>query len=185
MRFFLAIDLPAKNQQELIKLQQYVDQYIPNCRFTDPEKFHLTLAFIGNQPDDLQQPLAEMLQNAVQGIEPFTVTPAYLDAFPQIHQPKVIWAGVKGDVDKLFIIRERIKDGLEKLGLMIDERRYTPHIAIAKVKNFKLPIAAEYALQDLSSLDFSPLKITSIKLFDSIPNHGFHRHNTLVEIPLG
>jgi len=30
-----------------------------------------------------------------------------------------------------------------------------------------------------------PIKVTSIKLFESVPNEGFHKHNTLAKIKLG
>lgn len=185
MRFFIALEIPDKNAEQLRTLQNYVKQTIPNCRLTDPDKLHLTLAFIGDQRDDLEKPLIEILNQAVHGIEPFTVTPAYVDGFPNIHHPHIIWVGVKGDVDKLFILRERIRDGLQQLGFVIDERRYTPHIAVAKTSQFELTTTQEERLQNIGEIPLDSITVTGIKLFQSIPDHGFHSHNTLAEIKLG
>lgn len=185
MRFFIALEIPDISKQQLENVQQKLKQIIPEVRLTDPEKVHLTLAFVGNQNDSMKDSLIEVIKNAVLGINSFEVTPSYIDGFPSLHYPEVFWVGVKGDIDKLFLIREKIKDGLQKLKLTIDERRFIPHIAIAKTKkDFKLNQGQEEILQKIMTDKFSPIQISSIKLFESIPKHGFHTHNTLAEISL-
>ena len=67
---------------------------------------------------------------------------------------------------------------------MVDERRFTPHIAIGKIKDFQMDARTENALAGLMAQNFDPIKITSIKLFESIPEEGFHSHNTLAEVKL-
>lgn len=185
MRFFIALEIPAGSRKQLKIIQKKLKQLIPQVRLTDNEKLHLTLVFVGEQPDEYQQPLTQVVKKAVWGISPFEITPAYIDAFPNLHHPAIFWVGAKGDTDKLFIIRERIKDGLADLGLLVDERRFVPHIAVGKVRNFNLNRREEVALEKIPlSAPFYPVHITSIKLFQSIPQHGFHQHNTLAEIKL-
>ena len=101
-----------------------------------------------------------------------------------MHHPHTFWIGVKGDIDKLFVLRERIKDGIAKLGLDTDDRRYVPHIAIGKVgSQYVLSEHQERELQEMAVKEDSPsINITSIKLFESIPEEGFHTHNTLAEV---
>lgn len=185
MRFFIALEIPKECRQELEVVQQQLKQVIPEVRLTNNEKLHLTIAFIGEQPEHLSEKLIQIIKNAVANIPSFEITPAYIDGFPHLHNPHTFWIGVKGDVGKLMIIRERIKDGLAQLGLDTDERRYIPHIAVAKTNNhFKLRTPQENYLQQMMLENFNPIKISSIKLFQSIPEHGFHKHNTLAEIAL-
>ncbi|MDO8618539.1 MAG: RNA 2',3'-cyclic phosphodiesterase [Candidatus Daviesbacteria bacterium] len=185
MRFFIALEIPNEEKLQFQAIQVKLQTIITQARITSHDKLHLTLAFIGEQPDTLTQPLTEMLDIAAQGISPFTITPAYIDGFPNIHEPHVIWAGVKGDIDKIIILRERIKDGLNKLNLNIDERRFIPHISIAKLDgNTEISIETEEKLQSLMQNTFNPIHISSIKLFESVPNEGFHKHNTLAEVKL-
>lgn len=184
MRFFIALEIPDTNKTQLKDIQHQLKLIIPQIRLTDNEKLHLTLAFIGTQPDEKVQQLIQIIQSAVSGISSFEVTPAYIDAFPNLHHPKIFWAGVKGDVGKLFILRERIKDSLKDLGIHIDERRYTPHIALGKVPILHLSKEQEKKLQEMFLTTISSIPIRSIKLFESIPDHDFHSHNTLAEIPL-
>lgn len=185
MRFFIALEIPEENKPQLQAVQQKLHTLIPQVRLTDLDKVHLTFAFIGEQPDSIKNSLIQALQISAKGIAGFEITPAYIDGFPNIHYPRIVWAGVKGDVDRIIILRERIKDALAKLGLDTDERRFIPHITIAKLNNnIEIPTSTEGQLQNLMSGSFSPIKISSIKLFESVPEGGFHRHNTLAEVKL-
>ncbi|MBI2022423.1 RNA 2',3'-cyclic phosphodiesterase [Candidatus Daviesbacteria bacterium] len=157
---------------------------MPDISLSDNDKLHLTLAFVGEQPEELIEPLTEVVAKAAEGIPSFEVIPSYIDGFPHLHQAKVLWVGVKGDVDKLMILRHKIKDGLIALRQDVDERRFIPHIALAKAKGIRINKKEEEELQSLMSRKYSPITISSIKLFQSIPNHGFHKHNTLAEIKL-
>ncbi|MFH0937337.1 MAG: RNA 2',3'-cyclic phosphodiesterase [Candidatus Daviesbacteria bacterium] len=184
MRFFIALEIPEESKKQLEIVQEKLRQLIPGIRLTNNEKLHLTLAFVGEQPEEMRDKLVEVIKNAVWELKAFEVAPAYIDGFPDLHHANTFWIGVKGDIDKLFIIRERVKDGLIKLGLEVDERRYVPHIAIAKVGNFELSPFQEAQFEKIMSEEYKPIKINCLKLFESIPEEGFHRHNTLAEIPL-
>lgn len=186
MRFFIALEIPSQNISQFQAIQAKLHTLIPQARITNLDKIHLTLAFIGEQPDKLKGKLVTIIQKAVEGISSFEVTPAYIDGFPNIHHPQVLWVGVKGDIDKVLLIRERIKDGLKELSVAVDERRFIPHITIAKMNNhLNINANLEEDLEKIMTENLTPIKISSIKLFESVPEGGFHKHNTLAEIQLG
>ncbi len=184
MRFFIALDLPLETKDQLSIIQQKIKQLLPEAKLTNPEKLHLTIAFVGEQSDDFKEKLEGILTKASQGISSFSVTPSYIDGFPHLHNANTLWVGVKGDIDKLYELRHHIKDGLATIGLPVDQRRFVPHIAIAKLEHFKLDPNTEKAMEEIMSDSFSAITIISVKLFESIPDHGFHTHNTLAEIKL-
>ena len=185
MRFFIALEIPKQNIPQFQAIQASLHTLIPQARLTALDKIHLTLAFLGEQPEKLKDQLISIIQYASTQIPSFEVTPAYIDGFPTIHHPQVLWVGVKGDVDKLFLIHERLKDGLKNLNLPADERRFVPHISIAKLNShFQIDINLERRLEEIMVENFEPIQISSIKLFESIPTEGLHKHNTLAEIKL-
>ncbi len=185
MRFFIALEIPEKSRTELERVQSHLSQIIPSLRPTNPEKLHLTIAFIGEQPESLKEDLIHVITEAVKDIPSFNVSPGIVDGFPNIHQPNVIWVGVNGQLDNLLVIRERVKDGLANLGLITDERRFVPHITLGKPNGgINLSKKQEQELQELSLKHYSPIGIESIKLFESVPEGSFHRHNTLAEVKL-
>ncbi len=185
IRFFIALEIPKENRLQFQAIQAKLHTLITQVRITDLDKIHLTLAFLGEQPDGLKDKLVEIIRNAVANIPAFEVTPAYIDGFPNLHHPQVLWIGVKGDIDKILLIRERIKDSLATLRLTADERRFIPHITIAKLNNhLKVDQKLEVEMEKLMAMPFNPIKISSIKLFESVPQEGFHKHNTLAEVKL-
>lgn len=185
MRYFIALEIPSQNIPSFQAIQSKLHTLIPQAKITDLGKIHLTLAFLGEQSESLKEDLIRLITKASKDIPSFEVTPAYIDGFPNLHHPQVLWVGVKGDIDKVLLIRERIKDGLKELNLLTDERRYIPHITIAKLRgNFKVSQELEVELEKLMTEAFDPIQITSIKLFESIPTGDFHQHNTLAEIKL-
>ncbi len=185
MRFFIALEIPSENSFQFQAIQEKLHTLIPQLKISDFDKIHLTLAFLGEQPDQLRDKLVEIIRNAVADIPPFEVTPAYIDGLPNIHHPNVLWVGVKGNIDKVLLIREYIKDGLASLHLPVDERRFVPHITIAKFsKEFSVDRNLEANLEKIMAESFEPIQISSIKLFESVANEGFHKHNTLAEVSL-
>src|SRR3989338_1440505 len=185
MRFFIALEVPEENRQEINLIQERLKQLIPEVRLTDYHKLHLTLAFIGDHDQSLKADLVEIINLAALDIPHFVVTPAYMDAFPKLHDPHTFWLGVKGDVDKLFLLEERLKDQLLKIKLEVDNRRYIPHIAIGKIPSYEIDETLEAQLEDIViNSRLSPISIAAIKLFESIPSGDFHEHNTLAEIQL-
>lgn len=185
MRFFIALEIPSENSPQFQAIQHRLSTLIPQAKITNFDKIHLTLAFLGEQNDNLVPDLTKILEESAKDISPFEVTPAYIDGFPNLHNPNILWVGVKGDIDKVLQIRERIKDELASLKLPVDERRFIPHITIAKFSNpFKVDKDLEVELEKLMAQPFDPIKIFSIKLFESVPNEGFHSHNVLSEVAL-
>ncbi len=184
MRFFIALHIPLENQLEIKLVQQEILTMFPTARLTEPEKLHVTIAFIGEQPEKMQYGLEEIIKQAAVDIPTFELTPGYIDGFPTLHYPRTMWVGVKDDVDKLFVLRERIKDSLSELSEPVDQRRYVPHIAIAKMPDIEITQQVERQLEKIMQRSFKPIKVNSVKLFQSLPEHDFHKHNTLAEIHL-
>lgn len=184
MRFFIALEIPEESKQELEDVEEKIKTIVPNFKPSDPDKLHLTIAFVGDQSESLKNDLVNILSQCTKDIPAFSVTPAYLDGFPHLHSAKTLWIGVKGDIDKLFLLRHRIKDGLIALKLDVDERRFIPHIALGKVSDFSLHPYQEAEFEKIEFQTFKPIIVDSIKLFESVPNLGFHKHNTLAEIKL-
>jgi RNA 2',3'-cyclic 3'-phosphodiesterase len=183
MRFFVALEIPPQDKQGLEIVQNRLKDILPYIKLTDLNKLHLTLVFVGEQDESLKERLIEAMNKAASAVKPFSVTPSYIDGFPNIHYPHTIWVGVKGDVDKLHIMRERLKDVLLDLNLPVDERRFVPHIAIAKSHEEEITQSQENAIETLIG-EMQPLVVNSIKLFESVPDQGLHTHNTLAEIKL-
>ena len=57
-----------------------------------------------------------------------------IGAFPHWRRPKVMWAGLNGDIEKLSRLRNTLNDELELLGFKAEKRPYRPHLTLGRFK---------------------------------------------------
>jgi 2'-5' RNA ligase len=124
MRAFVAIDLPDPVKTALEALQEAM----PFGRPVDPDQMHLTLAFLGEQPDDL----IESAHHALEGIAfpAFEMQLSGLGTFGS-REPTVLWAGIR-DATQVKALHDRILPALHGAGLPLERRRFRPHVTIAR-----------------------------------------------------
>jgi len=52
-----------------------------------------------------------------------------------MRRPRVVWVGIKGEVDKLVSWQQRLDDGLGQLGFAKETRPFTPHLTLARLRD--------------------------------------------------
>ena len=124
MRAFVAIDMPDPVRTALEDLQDHV----PVGRLTDPDQMHLTLAFLGEQPDDLIQAAHEVL-NGIR-FPSFELQLAGLGTFGN-REPTVLWAGIK-DPAQVKALHDKVLPALHGAGLPLERKRFRPHVTLAR-----------------------------------------------------
>src|SRR4029434_7979893 len=102
-RLFVAIDLPESTKHFLVDL----DPKIRGVRWTDAAQMHLTLAFFGDVPEDVDLALRERL-NAIE-FGAFFLPIAGAGTFPSKGSPKIIWIGVGRGHPHLFQVHKRVQ----------------------------------------------------------------------------
>ena len=48
---------------------------------------------------------------------------------------QVAWVGLRGEVDKLGQLQQRVESSLAPLGFAPESRQFTPHLTLARVRN--------------------------------------------------
>lgn len=129
-RLFVAIALPEPLKQQLSALTVPID----GVRWTDTENLHLTLRFIGDVPRDV----ADEIQAALSDVQspPFSLQLNGVGTFPANPRkpPRIIWAGLSNP-PAVQSLHEMIEKTVSGLGLTPDNRPYTPHITLGRVKS--------------------------------------------------
>jgi len=72
---------------------------------------------------------------AVHGVVPFRLKVEGLGAFPNLRRVQVVWVGMSGEVDKLAHLQQRLESNLAGLGFTPENRRFTPHLTLARVRD--------------------------------------------------
>jgi RNA 2',3'-cyclic 3'-phosphodiesterase len=141
IRSFIAVELPDDVKKELKRVQTELalDRY-SFVKSVSPEGIHLTLKFLGGVPPQKIKDIVSVMEEANQGVKPFELQINEIGAFPNFRRPRVLWVGIKGDVDKLIAWQRRLDDGLVPLGFAKENRPFTPHLTLARLRENSSPV---------------------------------------------
>ncbi len=137
MRLFIAIELPEDIKQAIAKVQEQLRSSGASANWTRPEGIHLTLKFLGEVPDAKVQEIMAAISGAAQGTGKLDLKVAGAGAFPNVKAPRVLWLGLSGDLEKLTVLQAAVEDAMERAGFEREERKFSPHLTLARVKFLK------------------------------------------------
>ena len=143
-RLFVAVELPAGAKEGLAAAVGQLRGLMPaGVRWVNPAGIHLTLKFLGEVDGGLAPPLLAALQREMAGVDktPFPLRLDGLGVFPNRREPRVIWAGVGGDLETLGAVQRRVETAAVSLGLARERREFRPHLTLGRVRDRVLPAA--------------------------------------------
>jgi 2'-5' RNA ligase len=101
-------------------------------RWTAPERWHLTLLFLGTVPADRVPPLVDGLAAAMAGAPSMTLRLAGGGRFGSRRRPSVAWTGVEGDVVPLTELAARLARTARTLRLPVEDRPFRAHLTLGR-----------------------------------------------------
>lgn len=141
IRAFIAIELPEEAKKGLARLRKELERDEHKfVKWVDPRGIHLTLKFLGNIHSKRVTEITKAIEEAAQGISPFDLEISGLGAFPNLRQARVFWVGIGGEVDKLSRLQQNIDSALAVLGFAKEERSFTPHLTLARIRQGASPL---------------------------------------------
>lgn len=174
-RLFVGIELPEELKQHL----SGVREAYPAARWHGPEQLHLTLNFIGNVDEQHARRMAAALAGI--GESPFSLAVQGVGYFGTPQRPSVLWAGLAPSA-ALHQLQQTLEQRLMPLGLVVEERPYTPHITLARVRP-GVPLQA--FLQQYAQLSSSAFQVDHICLFLSSGGEQGVRYQVIERYRLG
>lgn len=136
IRTFIAVELEQPQRAALAQVQETfkrerAGQYV---RWVAPAGIHLTLKFLGGVDASRMAELQAALAQACQEIPPFELKISGVGAFPSTRRPRVVWVGLEGDTATAAQLAERIEAAFASLGFPREERPFSPHLTIGRIK---------------------------------------------------
>ena len=139
MRTFIAVEIPEQLRSRLAavagELAALLAEHnaVSPLRWSDAEKYHLTLRFLGETTPAQRQQVSEMLEEAAAGSAPFSLALSGLGAFPNWRKMRVLWVGVAGEVKTLHGLQTRVEIGVQACGFAAESQTFHPHATLARV----------------------------------------------------
>ena len=133
-RVFIALDLSDDVRAALRRELRRLGSALPGVRGEDPANLHLTLAFLGELDDDALVATITLADEVASQTATFHLALGGLGFFGPPTAPRVIWAGVAGETRSLFALQRRLADTLAERGFPREQRPYSPHLTLARLK---------------------------------------------------
>ena len=135
-RTFCAIELPPGVRAQAKAHISRLKNSFPNVRasWTRDDKFHLTLKFLGEIPQERIKSLVTAASRAAGSLLPFKLLIEGAGAFPPSGAPKVLWLGVTDIAGGLTDLHARLEAECEREGFPKDERAFHPHLTLARIR---------------------------------------------------
>jgi len=163
-RLFTGLEIPPDIAFEL----ELMRGGVWGARWIDRESFHITLRFIGDIEDGLAHEIADALDTVV--ARPFRIRLKGVGSFGG-NRPHALYVGVAAegeDLKRLQATHERI---CQMLGLPPEQRKFTPHVTIARLKDTRLDSLHDY-IASHNLYESRPFEVSSFVLFSSRPSRG-------------
>lgn len=135
MRAFIAIELAQNIKTALGALQEELKKSGADVKWVEPRNIHLTLKFLGEINETQIQKISLIIEKIASEQIPFTIHLSSIGAFPKPDYPRVIWVGIDRGDKETQDIAKRIEEATALIGIPKEERAFSSHITIARVRS--------------------------------------------------
>jgi RNA 2',3'-cyclic 3'-phosphodiesterase len=136
VRAFIAVHVPETVRKRLRAAQQELESAMPSdaVRWTVFDQLHITLEFLGNIRSDGIAEMHNVLAEVARAHRPFELNAEVIGAFSSVHNPRVLWVGLSGNVVVLTALQAGVRSAVTRFVAEPETRAYRPHITLGRVR---------------------------------------------------
>lgn len=181
MRTFIALKLKEETRGALSSLVSCLKKEIGRVSWVNTDNLHLTLKFLGEVPENRLEEIKRALSLIAVESVPFGYSVESLGCFPNVRNPRVIWAGLHGNLTALNDLQLQIDKSMDWLGFERERRGFKPHITLGRVKGVLNSDFLEEQINDFHGEFFGEEWVESICLIKSDLRPGGAQYTVLKE----
>jgi RNA 2',3'-cyclic 3'-phosphodiesterase len=182
MRVFTAVYLPTGALADLERVVAPLRREHGELTWTRVEQWHLTLTFHPELDGDDVRGLERTLARCAALRRPTSARIRGGGAFPAGQRGRILWAGVEPADRALADLRRNLVGRLRRQGWTLDDRRYRPHLTLARSRE-RLDLTT--VVDRLRAYHGPAWDIDRIVVVESRPDAGGrYAHRRIGEYPL-
>jgi len=189
LRLFVALDPPEPVRRRIAAMQaelrRAAGRHADEVRWVAPEDVHLTLQFLGAVPEERLEALRGALAAAAGEARPLALELKGAGGFPSARRPRVVWAGVGGEVVPLASLAAGLGRRLAPLGFPPEDRPLSPHLTLGRAREGRGAPGLGGALAQVASLEGAPWRAEALVLYRSHLSPAGARYQPLDRFPFG
>ncbi len=133
MRLFVAVVPPLAARDALAAAVELVRDHPGGPRWIPPERWHITLVFLGEVDEAVALPrLHRALAVAAGDAAPLRLQVAGAGRFPGGGSPRVLWAGVSGDLDALTALARATRRAARASRISVERAAFRAHLTLGR-----------------------------------------------------
>jgi 2'-5' RNA ligase len=156
MRLFIATNFPETVLRDLNERVVKLRPRLPAASWVREETQHLTLAFLGEQPEANVDAVAPALTAALGAISAFQARLHGCGFFPNPRHARVGWIGLQPE-QKFIEIAQTVREVVTEHGVTLDSVEFKPHLTLMRIRDPWPPASIDLytkTLRDYASGDF-------------------------------
>jgi len=129
MRLFIALEIDEAIRERIARFMEGVRNFAADARWVKEESLHVTLKFIGEQPEEKVEPIKTALTTVVAGRSEIQFR-GY-GFFPTPKSARVFWVGMECG-PALGALADAIEGKMSALDIPREAREFSPHLTLAR-----------------------------------------------------
>jgi 2'-5' RNA ligase len=135
LRTFIAVDIGKPIRDRIVALQENLARNTHEVKWVEPDNLHVSLLFLGEVDERAVPDVCQVVAECGRGMAAFPMKVEKVGCFPNLRRPRVLWVGVGMGTQELVALHDALEGPLLDLGCYRrEERKYTPHITLGRVK---------------------------------------------------
>lgn len=130
VRLFIAVTPPESALQDLAAVVRRHTGMAGAPRWTPAERWHVTLAFLGDVDESTKDRLRRGLTEVTAA--PLRLRIAGAGTFPERKAPRVLWVGLAGDVPELSSLAKHVRIVARRSRITLDRKPFQPHLTLGR-----------------------------------------------------
>jgi RNA 2',3'-cyclic 3'-phosphodiesterase len=165
LRLFVAVDIPQRAKELVDETIDPWRQRFPEGRWVGPEKWHVTVKFLGRTWPRLAGWVEESCRGAASEVRPFRLSLSGMGVFPGKTRARVLWVGLEDPQGSLATLARALDERMAK-EFPPEKRAFHPHLTVAR---FNPPVPMRDWADELDGVRFEiePFRIGSLVLYRS------------------
>jgi 2'-5' RNA ligase len=188
-RLFVALEPPEPVRRRLGALAEDLRRGAGRAgdevRWVPPANVHLTLQFLGAVPEERVAAVEAALGEAAAEARPLSLSVRGVGGFPNARRPRVVWAGLEGDVAPLAALVAGLGARLGKLGFPPEDRPFSPHLTLGRARDGRGAPGLGGALARAGQAEPAPWRASEVVLFESHLSPRGPRYEAIARVALG
>lgn len=145
---------------------EWADKFRSRLSWTKPGNWHLTLKFLGDVQGRKVSDLKQFMNNL--DVQSFSVQGSGAGFFGSKGVYRVIWLGLKNNVQALMSLAGKIDHDLEHIGFDREKRPFRGHLTLARVKYFYKDDPWDKLADYINNQEWPGFEVKNVVLWKSV-----------------